>query len=207
MLEQNLIRTKLEPLARRKMIQYLGDLEDDDLLNFVLDHLKEKKPAKELVEGLEPVSLPFPPLSPRPLPLARLCACTVNLHFEGAQKRVSSIPQQGKELSIGSLLLSSSSRSPCPPLPMRLSLLRSCSCVSSFPLGLTSHRYVMLTPLLSLPLALSLLHLLISLPSPGPRRRGYALHGRPLARHRLRESRFWGGLRDAGHDGRLSRTR
>ena len=37
------------------MIKYLGELEDDDLIMFVLEHLKDHKTPQKLVEGLEPV--------------------------------------------------------------------------------------------------------------------------------------------------------
>ncbi|CED83986.1 U1 snRNP complex, subunit SNU71 and related PWI-motif proteins [Phaffia rhodozyma] len=49
------IQHKIEPIARRKMIEFLGELDDDDLLNFVLDHIRGRKSASDLVEGLEPV--------------------------------------------------------------------------------------------------------------------------------------------------------
>ncbi len=39
------------------MIDYLGQLDDDDLVMFVIEHLKDHKPAPKLIEGLEPVSL------------------------------------------------------------------------------------------------------------------------------------------------------
>jgi hypothetical protein len=38
------------------MTKYLGELEDDDLIMFVLEHLKDHKSPQKLVEGLEPVS-------------------------------------------------------------------------------------------------------------------------------------------------------
>ena len=40
---------------KREMIKYLGELEDDDLVMFVLEHLKDHKNPQKLVEGLEPV--------------------------------------------------------------------------------------------------------------------------------------------------------
>jgi hypothetical protein len=46
---------KLEPVIKRKMTEYLGELEDDDLVMFVVEHLKDKKGPHKLVEGLEPV--------------------------------------------------------------------------------------------------------------------------------------------------------
>jgi len=50
-----MIDRKLEPLVKRLMVKYLGELEDDDLVMFVLEHLKDHKPPQKLVEGLEPV--------------------------------------------------------------------------------------------------------------------------------------------------------
>ena len=52
---QTMIDRKLEPLVKREMIKYLGELEDDDLVMFVLEHLKDHKSPQKLVEGLEPV--------------------------------------------------------------------------------------------------------------------------------------------------------
>ena len=52
-----MIDRKLEPLVKRLMIKYLGELEDDDLVMFVLEHLKDHKGPQKLIEGLEPVSL------------------------------------------------------------------------------------------------------------------------------------------------------
>ena len=50
-----MIDRKLEPLIKRQMTKYLGELEDDDLIMFVLEHLKDHKSPQKLVEGLEPV--------------------------------------------------------------------------------------------------------------------------------------------------------
>jgi hypothetical protein len=50
-----MIDRKLEPLVKRQMTKYLGELEDDDLIMFVLEHLKDHKSPSKLVEGLEPV--------------------------------------------------------------------------------------------------------------------------------------------------------
>ena len=50
-----MIDRKLEPLIKREMTKYLGELEDDDLIMFVLEHLKDHKGPQKLVEGLEPV--------------------------------------------------------------------------------------------------------------------------------------------------------
>jgi uncharacterized ferredoxin-like protein len=37
------------------MVKYLGELEDDDVVMFVIEHLKDHKSPAKLVEGLEPV--------------------------------------------------------------------------------------------------------------------------------------------------------
>jgi RNA-binding protein 25 len=50
-----MIDRKLEPLVKRLMENFLGELEDDDLVMFVLEHLKDHKGPQKLVEGLEPV--------------------------------------------------------------------------------------------------------------------------------------------------------
>ncbi|PIL35117.1 hypothetical protein GSI_02905 [Ganoderma sinense ZZ0214-1] len=50
-----MIDRKLEPLIKRQMMKYLGELEDDDLVMFVLEHIKDHKGPHKLVEGLEPV--------------------------------------------------------------------------------------------------------------------------------------------------------
>ncbi|KAI0088610.1 hypothetical protein BDY19DRAFT_890764 [Irpex rosettiformis] len=54
-LTDTMIDRKLEPLVKRQMIKYLGELEDDDLVMFVLEHLKDHKGPQKLIEGLEPV--------------------------------------------------------------------------------------------------------------------------------------------------------
>ncbi|KAH7910485.1 hypothetical protein BJ138DRAFT_1135995 [Hygrophoropsis aurantiaca] len=54
-LSDTMIDRKLEPLVKRQMVKYLGELEDDDLIMFVLEHLKDHKGPQKLVEGLEPV--------------------------------------------------------------------------------------------------------------------------------------------------------
>ncbi|KAI0763542.1 hypothetical protein BD413DRAFT_616199 [Trametes elegans] len=50
-----MIDRKLEPLVKREMTKYLGELEDDDLIMFVLEHIKDHKGPHKLIEGLEPV--------------------------------------------------------------------------------------------------------------------------------------------------------
>jgi len=54
-LSDAMIDRKLEPLVKRQMTKYLGELEDDDLVMFVLEHLKDHKGPHKLIEGLEPV--------------------------------------------------------------------------------------------------------------------------------------------------------
>ncbi|KDQ62138.1 hypothetical protein JAAARDRAFT_450133 [Jaapia argillacea MUCL 33604] len=54
-LSDMVVDRKFEPLVKRQMTQYLGELEDDDLVMFCLEHLKDHKGPQKLVEGLEPV--------------------------------------------------------------------------------------------------------------------------------------------------------
>lgn len=42
------------------MIKYLGEMEEEDLIMFVLEHLKDHKGPQKLIEGLEPVRLLVP---------------------------------------------------------------------------------------------------------------------------------------------------
>ncbi|KAJ7089706.1 hypothetical protein B0H15DRAFT_838857 [Mycena belliarum] len=52
----NMIDRKFEPLVKRLMTQYLGDAEEaEELIMFVVEHLKDHKGPAKLVEGLEPV--------------------------------------------------------------------------------------------------------------------------------------------------------
>lgn len=46
------------------MIKYLGEMEEEDLIMFVVEHLKDHKSPQKLIEGLEPVRFHFPHLSP-----------------------------------------------------------------------------------------------------------------------------------------------
>lgn len=39
------------------MVKHIGELEDDDLVMFVVEHLKDHKGPQKLIEGLEPVRL------------------------------------------------------------------------------------------------------------------------------------------------------
>ncbi|GLB38559.1 putative PWI domain containing protein [Lyophyllum shimeji] len=54
-LSDTIIDRKFEPLVKRLMIKYLGEMEEEDLIMFVLEHLKDHKGPQKLVEGLEPV--------------------------------------------------------------------------------------------------------------------------------------------------------
>ena len=44
---------------KRLMIKYLGEMEEEDLIMFVLEHLKDHKSPQKLIEGLEPVRHSF----------------------------------------------------------------------------------------------------------------------------------------------------
>jgi hypothetical protein len=37
------------------MVKYLGEMEEEDLIMFVLEHLKDHKGPQKLVDGLAPV--------------------------------------------------------------------------------------------------------------------------------------------------------
>ena len=50
-----MIDRKLEPLVKKLMVKYLGELDDDDVVMYVIEHLKDHKSPAKLVEGLEPV--------------------------------------------------------------------------------------------------------------------------------------------------------
>ncbi|KAJ7511603.1 hypothetical protein B0H11DRAFT_2151996 [Mycena galericulata] len=53
---KSMIDRKFEPLVKRLMTQYLGDAEEaEELIMFVVEHLKDHKGPAKLVEGLEPV--------------------------------------------------------------------------------------------------------------------------------------------------------
>ena len=56
--DQTVIDRKFEPLVKRLMTKYLGEMEEEDLILFVLEHLKDHKAPHKLVEGLEPVRAP-----------------------------------------------------------------------------------------------------------------------------------------------------
>ncbi|KAK7064880.1 hypothetical protein R3P38DRAFT_2826879 [Favolaschia claudopus] len=53
---KSMIDRKFEPLVKRLMTQYLGDAEEaEELIMFVVEHLKDHKGPAKLTEGLEPV--------------------------------------------------------------------------------------------------------------------------------------------------------
>ncbi|KAF8895252.1 hypothetical protein BD779DRAFT_1735992 [Infundibulicybe gibba] len=54
-LSDTMIDRKLEPLVKRQMMKFLGEMEEEDLIMFVLEHLKDHKGPQRLVEGLAPV--------------------------------------------------------------------------------------------------------------------------------------------------------
>lgn len=54
-LTDTIIDRKFEPLVKRLMMKYLGEMEEEDLIMFVLEHMKDHKGPQKLVEGLEPV--------------------------------------------------------------------------------------------------------------------------------------------------------
>lgn len=54
-----MIDRKLEPLIKKQMTKYLGELEDDDLIMFVLEHIKDHKSPQKLVEGLRAGACPI----------------------------------------------------------------------------------------------------------------------------------------------------
>lgn len=50
------IDRKFEPLVKKLMTQYLGDADEaEELIMFVVEHLKDHKGPAKLIEGLEPV--------------------------------------------------------------------------------------------------------------------------------------------------------
>lgn len=52
-----MIDRKFEPLVKKLMTKYLGEMDEEDLILFVLEHLKDHKSPHKLVEGLEPVRI------------------------------------------------------------------------------------------------------------------------------------------------------
>ncbi|KAF8671400.1 PWI domain [Rhizoctonia solani] len=54
-LGESTVQKKIVPLARKKLEEYLGELDDDDMVVFIADHVRSRKGPVELVEALEPV--------------------------------------------------------------------------------------------------------------------------------------------------------
>ncbi|KAF8877144.1 hypothetical protein CPB84DRAFT_1795235 [Gymnopilus junonius] len=54
-LTDTVIDRKFESLVKRLMVKYLGEMEEEDLILFVVEHLKDHKSPQKLIEGLEPV--------------------------------------------------------------------------------------------------------------------------------------------------------
>lgn len=76
---QSAIQKKIIPLAKKKLVEYLGELDDDDMVVFIADHVRARKPPQELVESLEPVS--FPHLRPLPNTIAPLPCSTTYFQY------------------------------------------------------------------------------------------------------------------------------
>ncbi|WVF70986.1 hypothetical protein IAT40_005782 [Kwoniella sp. CBS 6097] len=53
-LGESVVRNKIKPFVQGKITDFLGEL-DQDLADFVLEHIKDKKGADDLVDGLEPI--------------------------------------------------------------------------------------------------------------------------------------------------------
>ncbi|OCF75290.1 hypothetical protein I204_04143 [Kwoniella mangroviensis CBS 8886] len=51
---ESTIKEKIKPFVEGKINEFLGEL-DQDLVEFVLEHLKDKKGSDDLVDGLEPI--------------------------------------------------------------------------------------------------------------------------------------------------------
>lgn len=62
------------------MKDYLGELEDDDLIMFVVEHLKDHKGPVKLIEGLEPVSAHI-------VILSHCLIVVLRIHYAGAGRR------------------------------------------------------------------------------------------------------------------------
>ncbi|KAJ7065251.1 hypothetical protein C8F01DRAFT_1124907 [Mycena amicta] len=55
-MSDSMIDRKFEPLVKKLMTQYLGDADEaEELIMFVVEHLKDHKGPVKLIEGLEPV--------------------------------------------------------------------------------------------------------------------------------------------------------
>ena len=52
--QQNILSKKLQPFVSKKIVEYLG-VQEDELVSFVIDHLRSKKSAAELTKEMEMV--------------------------------------------------------------------------------------------------------------------------------------------------------
>lgn len=50
-----ILNKKVFPTVREKLVSALGDLEIDELFNFVVEHVQQRASPQAIVEGLEPV--------------------------------------------------------------------------------------------------------------------------------------------------------
>lgn len=51
-LDENILSKKLQPFVSKKIVEYLG-VQEDELVSFVIDHLRNKKSAAELTKEME----------------------------------------------------------------------------------------------------------------------------------------------------------
>ncbi|RIA79856.1 hypothetical protein C1645_793674 [Glomus cerebriforme] len=51
-LDENILSKKLQPFVNKKIVEYLG-VQEDELVSFVIDHLRNKKPAADLIKEME----------------------------------------------------------------------------------------------------------------------------------------------------------
>ena len=49
--QQNILSKKLQPFVSKKIVEYLG-VQEDELVSFVIDHLRNKKPAADLTREM-----------------------------------------------------------------------------------------------------------------------------------------------------------
>jgi hypothetical protein len=50
-LDENILNKKLQPFVSKKIVEYLG-VQEDELVSFVIDHLRNKKPAADLTREM-----------------------------------------------------------------------------------------------------------------------------------------------------------
>lgn len=61
MVDEQIVKEKLQPFVEKKIVEYLG-VQEQELVGFVVGHIKKRGSAEELVRELEMVSLDTPPL-------------------------------------------------------------------------------------------------------------------------------------------------